>query len=196
MPDSFATYDPATSLWRTSQRSLDGDLAVWAETWPRSGMTRSGSASLLPLLVPPTFGIGCGLLPTPGAHDHKGSAILGQREGQLDEFAENLPDWIRCPCCEDFLCATHWPSHVHECDCPALGEGESGTSPTDPYSEATYGRLSPALSEWLMGYPDGWTALEDSAMPSSRRSRSGSQRVLPSMTHLRGLPFHDDDADV
>lgn len=33
------------------------------------------------------------------------------------------------------------------------------------------GRLNPAWVEWLMGYPIGWTDLEDSATPSSRKSR-------------------------
>jgi len=37
--ESFAKYDPATSLWKTSQLCLDGDLASFLETWPRAGMT-------------------------------------------------------------------------------------------------------------------------------------------------------------
>jgi hypothetical protein len=41
------------------------------------------------------------------------------------------------------------------------------------------GSLNPAWVEWLMGYPDGWTALEDSAMPSSRKSRSKSCAPSP-----------------
>lgn len=36
------------------------------------------------------------------------------------------------------------------------------------------GQLNPTWVEWLMGYPLGWTALEDSATPSSRKSRNGS----------------------
>jgi hypothetical protein len=39
------------------------------------------------------------------------------------------------------------------------------------------GALNPQWVEWLMGFPDGWTALEPSEMPSSRKSskRSGEQ---------------------
>ncbi len=40
--ESFASYDPATCSWRTSQLCLDGEWAEYSETWPRSRMTRSG----------------------------------------------------------------------------------------------------------------------------------------------------------
>ena len=36
------------------------------------------------------------------------------------------------------------------------------------------GKLNPVWVEWLMGYPIGWTACEDSVTPSSRKSRSKS----------------------
>ena len=32
------------------------------------------------------------------------------------------------------------------------------------------GSLNPTWVEWLMGYPEGWTVLEPSATPSSRKS--------------------------
>lgn len=37
------------------------------------------------------------------------------------------------------------------------------------------GGLNPAWVEWLMGYPDGWTDLGPSAMPSSRKSSMSSE---------------------
>jgi hypothetical protein len=40
--DSLASYDPATSSWRTSQLCLSGEWEMYSETWPESGMTRSG----------------------------------------------------------------------------------------------------------------------------------------------------------
>jgi len=36
------------------------------------------------------------------------------------------------------------------------------------------GSLNPMWLEWLMGFPLGWTALEDSATPSSRKSPTKS----------------------
>lgn len=38
-----------------------------------------------------------------------------------------------------------------------------------PLSEQIGGQLSPTWVEWLMGFPAGWTALEPSEMPSSRK---------------------------
>ena len=40
-------------------------------------------------------------------------------------------------------------------------------------SETVGGQLNPTWVEWLMGFPLGWTDLEDSETPSSRRSLSG-----------------------
>jgi hypothetical protein len=37
------------------------------------------------------------------------------------------------------------------------------------------GQLNPMWVEWLMGFPLGWTALEDSETPLSRKSRNGLQ---------------------
>src|SRR6516165_11669307 len=41
-PTPFATYDPASSSWRTPQASLFEECPSSLETWPRSGMTRNG----------------------------------------------------------------------------------------------------------------------------------------------------------
>lgn len=69
-PALLASYDHATCSWRTSQRSLDGDLTPFLETWPRSGLMRSGTAYRLPPLVPLTAGTGCLSWPTPSAEQH------------------------------------------------------------------------------------------------------------------------------
>lgn len=66
---SLANFDPGTSSWRTSQLSLLEDSGECLETWPRSGMTRSGTAFQLQPLAPLTGGIASGLWPTPVARD-------------------------------------------------------------------------------------------------------------------------------
>jgi hypothetical protein len=40
------------------------------------------------------------------------------------------------------------------------------------------GRLNPALSRWLMGYPPAWDACAVMAMPSSRKSRKSSSKPI------------------
>src|SRR6266550_2099603 len=66
---SFANYDRATSSWRTSQLCLDGELSVFSETWPKSGMTRSGKAYELPTLELPIEENESGFWPTPTANE-------------------------------------------------------------------------------------------------------------------------------
>ena len=65
--DSLANFYPATSSWRTSQRCLVEGWSRYSETWPRSGMTRSGTAYRLPTLAPLTDGTESGSWPTPQA---------------------------------------------------------------------------------------------------------------------------------
>lgn len=63
---SFASYDRASSSWRTHQTSwlLDTGWTPLSGAWPQSGMTRSGIAFQLPPLVRRTNANGSGLLPT------------------------------------------------------------------------------------------------------------------------------------
>jgi hypothetical protein len=75
MPALLASFDPATSSWKTHQLCLEGGLAEFSETWPRSGTVQSGIAYLLPPLVPLTSEIGSGLWPTPIKRD--GRTIKG-----------------------------------------------------------------------------------------------------------------------
>ncbi len=63
--EPFAWYDRSTRSWRTWQRCLIEGWEPWLETWPRSGMTRSGIAYRRAPLVPSTTGIESGSFPTP-----------------------------------------------------------------------------------------------------------------------------------
>jgi hypothetical protein len=67
IPVLLASYDPATSSWKTSQHCLVEGLQTFSETWPRSGMMRSGTAYQLPPLVPLTDATASGYWPTPNA---------------------------------------------------------------------------------------------------------------------------------
>ena len=66
---SFAQLGPDGSWRKTSegysQLALDGSLESFSETWPRSGMTRSGTAYRLPPLAPNISAIVSGSWPTP-----------------------------------------------------------------------------------------------------------------------------------
>jgi hypothetical protein len=67
LTDSLASYDHASSSWKTSQLSL---LEEWDESsviWPRAGMTRNGIAYRRQPLAPLTAGTVSGSWPTPDA---------------------------------------------------------------------------------------------------------------------------------
>lgn len=66
---SFAQYGPDGWSSKTSQRSLLADSEPFSETWPRSGLMRSGIAYRLAPLVPRTAETESGLWRTPSASE-------------------------------------------------------------------------------------------------------------------------------
>ena len=68
-PELFASFDPITSSWRTSQGSLTGGSASFLGTWPRSGTMRSGRCYRLAPWVHHTHASACSWWPTPRASD-------------------------------------------------------------------------------------------------------------------------------
>ncbi len=165
-PESLATYDPATSSWRTSQDSWL-DTEGWGQslaTWPPSGMTRNGTASQLAPLVPRTSATASGSWPTPTGRDHK--------DGQ---YNPNVP-------INSLLGRAVWPtpSSGGETGGPHGLVGGSGHRKMlvdlvgeDEARSMGSGSLNPTWVEWLMGFPIGWTDLGHSATRSSRKSSNG-----------------------
>ena len=95
MPASLASYDPASSSWRTSQACFLSEWEPFSETWPRSGTMRRGTAYPLPPLAPLTDEIGSGLLPTPNTMDGMGprSAEAYERARKVGGCS-NLKDYV------------------------------------------------------------------------------------------------------
>src|SRR5690606_9824205 len=54
LPGSFASFDHATSSWRTSQRCFLEGWTLYSEIWPRAGMMRNGIAFRRQPLAPIT----------------------------------------------------------------------------------------------------------------------------------------------
>lgn len=76
----WAIYDRASRSWKTSALSLFADSRPFAETLPRSGMTRNGTLYRLPPLVRIIKGTGfTSLLPTPRAAEWKGTGPIGSK---------------------------------------------------------------------------------------------------------------------
>jgi len=207
-PELLASFDPATSSWRTSQICLvaqangqGNGLASFSETWPRSGLMRSGTAYQLQPLARATDATEFGLWQTPVADDavdrtvgkfnSRGEPKLSaqvkmwptpsvtdssQRSYQYDRGDKNKPRLSLTGL------ARLWPT-------PNAGDYKAGMSNApgrqqsslprsvgiaEGVSSGRRGGLNPTWVEWLMGFPMQWTVLPNSATPSSRKSRKSS----------------------
>ncbi len=72
--EPLAWWDGRDCCWRTWQRCFKEGWGRFSEPWPRSGMMRNGIAYQRRPLVPLTSETGCGLVPTIGANEGKGSS--------------------------------------------------------------------------------------------------------------------------
>jgi hypothetical protein len=93
---SFVKYDHDSSLWRTHQCSLLGDLEEFSETWPQWGLMRNGECwEQIPLDMPitePEFG----WWPTPTVSDSSGAGRAGPRKGaNISSLKDYLSKWYR-----------------------------------------------------------------------------------------------------
>ena len=169
---SFATWNHATSSWRTSQLSHAEDSTSFSGTWPRWGSMLDGACSELVTPVLPIAENASGsLLPTPTASSY-GTTNNGRR-GDGSTFAT-----AGTPSLATMARKNLWPT-------PTAGDAKSSGSRNTPMSKAhgglsltdavrmdggvgrtgpSGGPLNPTWVEWLMGWPLGWTALEPLAM--------------------------------
>jgi hypothetical protein len=165
----LANYDPSTQSWKMS-----GVTSLWGEhplleTLPPSGMTLNGMLCQLPQLVRLTDETALSLLPTPTTQEveHPNATLTktGRRmsKDNTTSHSVGLAD-----------IAQMWPTMT------ANGMGSTGhrklldkrvssgqITPDEKrqMSAGNGGRLNPMWVEWLMGFPLGWTDLEDSETP-------------------------------
>lgn len=167
-PQPFATWDPGSSSWRTSQVSLLPDLETFSATWPRSGSmrwpttnTRDGSSAArhttkTGVMHPGTTLTDAIRLWATPATDRSDELLL---KGQAKRWAT--------PQARDWKSETtefrqeHFPTlgrQVRQRETPSLPAQETTTG-GDPRLLSTP-RLNPRFVEWLMGFPIGWTDFE------------------------------------
>ena len=161
----FDCSDPDTCCWKTWQRSLLEDWIEYTGSWHRSVIVRNRIAYRLPALVPRISGTGCSsseqpeMWATPTAHD----ADNGPRSE-----ASQKRRGSRCLQREVKLWPT--PTGRDHKGCGKNGRVRDGKIQTDTLDRAVWarspeangGQLNPTWVEWLMGFPSGWTDLEDS----------------------------------
>ena len=83
---SFAKYDQDSSLWKTHQCSLVGDLEEFLEIWPQWGLMRDGECWEQMTLAQGTKETEFGLLPTPVSSDYKGTSKNSKFQSRKKQY--------------------------------------------------------------------------------------------------------------
>lgn len=192
-PAWFAKFDPNTSSWRTAQCSLLEDWTSFSGTWPRWGSMRSGACSQRLPLVLFTFASASGFSewatpvtmdklppksPTALAHEYTSARPGRTRPANLRDQVTNANNWPT-PQSRDWKGSSGRSLKGLECDLPTAvrrfctpiandaekrGAAKVGAGLVAQVEQScANGLLNPTWVEWLMGWPIGWTALEDLA---------------------------------
>lgn len=184
--EPFAWFDQKARCWRTWQRCLVEGWEIFSGTWPRSGMTRNGIAFQRQPLVRLTKETDSGsFLPTPEASNTKAVALRSAGRSPRN-FLAPLPTPRACSGLrssganrtELLRAVKQWPTPVardYKGQGMSVARRAAGKKPDNLCSamhvEEGSGALNPTWGEWLMGFPQEWTALDASETPLSRRSR-------------------------
>ena len=188
---SFVKYDLDTSLWRTHQCSLLGDLELFSENWPQWGLMRDGECWEQQTLAQTIRGTESGLSPNGVDYFHTPNTT-GLDGGSNSRKALRKREEM-------------WPTPVHSEARQGLQirrEGKKGTQTSLSTAVLTWptprtkgmcggsgswdllnknttveearlmgagngGQLNPTWVEWLMGWPLGWTDLKPLVMDKS-----------------------------
>ena len=169
-PASLAKYDPASRSWRTAQYSLLGGLSEFSGTWPRWGMMRNGECWERTMPAHLTDETESGLWPTATCNGWRSEGSLKQlrtlaESGESVEVLEAMAGGSLRP-----TRMSMWPTPNSRDWKGAPGSGckeRGGRQSSLPRDVG--GKLNPDWTEWLMGFPIGWTALEPLAMDRFRK---------------------------
>ena len=186
----WARYDRVSCGWRTHRFLWDEGLPWSSVTLPRWGMMRDGV--LWERITPEHFtsGTGCGFLPTPTTQH---VTVSNPERTYQRDIKHSGPTW------QSVLAVANrmWPTPtvcgnynrkgasstsgdglataVKNWPTPTVQDSKNNGAPsqmernTKPLNAEVGGSLSPNWTEWLMGWPIGWTDCDASATDKSPR---------------------------
>jgi hypothetical protein len=174
---SSARYDRVTRSWRTSPVFYPDLISdEFSETWPSSGTMRNGSLFPRPKSEHRTSVIGCGFLPTPKAargnyqisHGKKKYTLVGMASANLWPTPMGTK---RDATPKVFKRGNRNLAGAVRYYTPNAGMWKNRNTSKRPREIAHQigGQLNPDWTEWLMGWPIGWTALKPLATGRFRK---------------------------
>jgi hypothetical protein len=157
----LAHYDQPTQSWRTSK-----DISLWGdykslENLPKSGMTLNGALYQQPAWERPIDAIASSLWPTPTTQEiEHPNATWNEKMRRVapngSTYSMNLADAVQ----KWNTPQAHDAKHLYSKPKPSGQQMLSNQIyKNDPTTAG--GKLNPMWVEWLMGFPIGWTNLED-----------------------------------
>jgi hypothetical protein len=167
----LARFDQDSHLWRTVQCSLLEDLNESLQTLPQWGMTVDGELYLLPTLVQTIDEKEFGLWLTPTATNISGRSqeameyrikwreSSGRKTVPPGNLAEQVMMSGEIPCV-DMKKPTMWGTPKAQDSRHALRDRGKGNLGEQVSGLHNGGKLNPLWTEWLMGWPIGWTDLK------------------------------------
>jgi hypothetical protein len=185
---SFVKYDPDSSLWRTHQCSLLGDLEPFSETWPQWGLMRDGECWEQRTLEQTIRGTESGLSeswPTPRSCSAMAATITPEsawnekRNPNLETIVgqrlwptptAHMAKETNAPSEHNrntptLTAQVNWPTPRTKGMCGGSGawaQLKANTTIEEARSmgAGNGGKLNPTWVEWLMGWPLEWTDLK------------------------------------
>ena len=164
--EPLASYDPATHSWKMYAVTSLWGLTECLPTLPPSGITQNGNLYQLHRLVRHTDEKDSSLWPTPTTNNSEHPEMEVNHQGRrkpmkgATSYSIGLADAVkRWPT----PTASSWGSTGHRMILESrVIDGTISAKEKQQMTSGNGGKLNPTWVEWLMGFPLGWTDLEDS----------------------------------
>lgn len=180
-PESLAKYDPASHGLKTRQCLLFEDSTESFATLPRWGMMRRGE---LWELATPDFGTAesaSGLWATPTCRDWKDTPGMSKTREAGKHRVDQLPRQVYASLDgsglfspvtvmrKDSVLSAEMIMQIAGAQDQQWTNANTSSETESCGQDQGYGTLNPPWVEWLMGWPIGWTALNESETANAHR---------------------------